>query len=158
MATIAYRARSDSLFARYLYCTSMLLFSLHHRTYRIPWVACCSVSSASSRSILAFSLLRHHRKTRQPSTAIPAMTALTEKARVYMGEYFLSYRYGDQICATECKLPQVGRAMHSLLPSELIVAYAAARLARGRAKVEEIQASATLYEPNIPPTIKKREK
>ena len=75
-----------------------------------------------------------------------------------MGEYFLSYRYGDQICATECKLPQVGRAMHSLLPSELIVAYAAARLARGRAKVEEIQASATLYEPNIPPTIKKREK
>lgn len=45
-----------------------------------------------------------------------------------------------------------------LFPRELIVAYAAARLARGRAKVEEIHASATLYEPNIPPTIRKREK
>ena len=39
-----------------------------------------------------------------------------------------------------------------------MMAYAAARLARGRAKVELIQASATLYEPNIPPTIKKSEK
>jgi len=38
------------------------------------------------------------------------------------------------------------------------MAYAAARLARGRAKVELIQASATLYEPNMPPTIKKSER
>lgn len=39
-----------------------------------------------------------------------------------------------------------------------MVAYAAARFARGRAKVELIQAKATLYDPNIPPIIRNNEK
>ena len=38
------------------------------------------------------------------------------------------------------------------------MAYAAARFARGRAKVELIHARATLYAPNMPPIIKNREK
>ena len=39
-----------------------------------------------------------------------------------------------------------------------MVAYAAARFARGLAKVELIQARATLYDPNIPPIIRNKEK